>query len=760
MFFNDLFEDDDKSLKKNNPCWKGYHPVGTKEKAGKTVPNCVPEDKELEEQLDETFHFQGYQIDVNPATKILTVSRNGQVLHTEKTSMVGRPGGAESIKRRVSTIIDRLEDEKYPDDLEVREDKWQTEIKTIPPKVTLNGVTFEYNKDTNMVQIFKGGKMVGYFKYTGPKNYSNYRATLEPKASELHTGDSYVGPASRTVGQYSEKPSANPLNRLSLPQDVQSKVFRQHDIDTSEIGDISYDNAAKWSNVNKRKKAKQNQGVEEDTKSELYANAVEKIKKALSNPKLDPATRKEYEARLAKFESLNEINYQRVLPGVRSAGQELGKRYLKQYNDIIARGGQRLRPTYPSAIGATIAATVIPRGNVTEILGVVQRKDDSRTAFQVAFNQAGSIVEKHLEGLSRSEIEAVYHNLSVANQVLPAGENVLLEPQAEDINESLVLEFAKTSQDKRAAKKNDDNDEEAAQKDPTLSYHGRNPEVRNLLRQAYKDFPSADNDIEAVFASVGKQRKITDKHFKQVDTTVQRQQNVLRSVNQELANTEEELKKTEKENARQEGDIRKLIKSVGDANRRYDDQERRFRSYTARVAKGEITPQMKAIAQGAQEVERQSDVANNVQQQPQQQVRAGMYDKDIPVTEAGITLVAKHYFTPYGTLPNELINNFGFKKDNRGWYLPQWNTSSRNFDRLFTQARRAFGDPQTTRLNEAVEPNRAGFNPSGTKDVWQAKIRNVQVLQNDPALQDEESQQAIADRLGELQKEGINNGWM
>lgn len=27
---------------KDNPCWKGYKPVGTKQKGGKTVPNCVP----------------------------------------------------------------------------------------------------------------------------------------------------------------------------------------------------------------------------------------------------------------------------------------------------------------------------------------------------------------------------------------------------------------------------------------------------------------------------------------------------------------------------------------------------------------------------------------------------------------------------------------------------------------------------------------------------------------------------------------------
>ena len=40
MFLNQLFE----GLRnpKDNPCWKGYHPVGTKQKDGRTVPNCVP----------------------------------------------------------------------------------------------------------------------------------------------------------------------------------------------------------------------------------------------------------------------------------------------------------------------------------------------------------------------------------------------------------------------------------------------------------------------------------------------------------------------------------------------------------------------------------------------------------------------------------------------------------------------------------------------------------------------------------------------
>ena len=39
----------DESLKTENPCWKGYKPVGVKTKKGRKVPNCVPEEFELGE---------------------------------------------------------------------------------------------------------------------------------------------------------------------------------------------------------------------------------------------------------------------------------------------------------------------------------------------------------------------------------------------------------------------------------------------------------------------------------------------------------------------------------------------------------------------------------------------------------------------------------------------------------------------------------------------------------------------------------------
>ena len=31
-----------------DPCWKGYKQLGMKKKGKKTVPNCVPEDKDTD----------------------------------------------------------------------------------------------------------------------------------------------------------------------------------------------------------------------------------------------------------------------------------------------------------------------------------------------------------------------------------------------------------------------------------------------------------------------------------------------------------------------------------------------------------------------------------------------------------------------------------------------------------------------------------------------------------------------------------------
>lgn len=57
MFISDLFSYADYSTAQKiteskgkisaaeDPCWKGYHMVGTKSKSGREVPNCVPGEK-------------------------------------------------------------------------------------------------------------------------------------------------------------------------------------------------------------------------------------------------------------------------------------------------------------------------------------------------------------------------------------------------------------------------------------------------------------------------------------------------------------------------------------------------------------------------------------------------------------------------------------------------------------------------------------------------------------------------------------------
>lgn len=47
--------------KMKDPCWKNYKMVGTKQKDGKTVPNCVPEEN-LDEDIEEIFEVTGLEL--------------------------------------------------------------------------------------------------------------------------------------------------------------------------------------------------------------------------------------------------------------------------------------------------------------------------------------------------------------------------------------------------------------------------------------------------------------------------------------------------------------------------------------------------------------------------------------------------------------------------------------------------------------------------------------------------------------------------
>jgi hypothetical protein len=44
-----IIDEEKKKMKGKDPCWKGYEMVGTKKKGGREVPNCVPEEVEINE---------------------------------------------------------------------------------------------------------------------------------------------------------------------------------------------------------------------------------------------------------------------------------------------------------------------------------------------------------------------------------------------------------------------------------------------------------------------------------------------------------------------------------------------------------------------------------------------------------------------------------------------------------------------------------------------------------------------------------------
>ena len=66
---------------KDNPCWKGYHPVGTKKKRGKTVPNCVPVNEGKEKYTLELVRHPDYD-----TLRISSNHQNGWVEVRGKTN--------------------------------------------------------------------------------------------------------------------------------------------------------------------------------------------------------------------------------------------------------------------------------------------------------------------------------------------------------------------------------------------------------------------------------------------------------------------------------------------------------------------------------------------------------------------------------------------------------------------------------------------------------------------------------------------------
>lgn len=101
--------DEAKKMKGKDPCWTGYQMVGTKEKGGKTVPNCVPEEVQEDWQdvnrKDKTDGLSQKAVDAyrreNPGSKLKTAV-------TEKNPKGKRAKRRKSFCSRMSGMKKRL----------------------------------------------------------------------------------------------------------------------------------------------------------------------------------------------------------------------------------------------------------------------------------------------------------------------------------------------------------------------------------------------------------------------------------------------------------------------------------------------------------------------------------------------------------------------------------------------------------------------------------------------------------------------------
>lgn len=81
-------------------CWKGYKAVGTKEKDGKTVPNCVPEAFERDEEMERSIAAKQKKYDTDP-------SAIGDPLDNDERNYLRRKGSADMLNGR-KQVIDQI----------------------------------------------------------------------------------------------------------------------------------------------------------------------------------------------------------------------------------------------------------------------------------------------------------------------------------------------------------------------------------------------------------------------------------------------------------------------------------------------------------------------------------------------------------------------------------------------------------------------------------------------------------------------------
>jgi len=120
--------------KKDDPCWKGYRMYGKKNKGGKQVPNCVPEETQVSEGI--------YGIEDSPMSA------------TNSVKAMENSGGNKKMSRSASLIKSIYKNKGVSESMYdwEKEDKG-AKGKEVTAKITLTGGKTMTGKDRDTVEI-------------------------------------------------------------------------------------------------------------------------------------------------------------------------------------------------------------------------------------------------------------------------------------------------------------------------------------------------------------------------------------------------------------------------------------------------------------------------------------------------------------------------------------------------------------------------------------------------------------------------------
>ena len=187
----------DESLKTDNPCWKGYHPVGTKKKNGKTVPNCVPTNEN--EIPGHSIGFTGGVgpgLQSNVAEAPIELDRDNPMASTIHSHQGANPGSIEYRIMRARRQLRDLAEQAESDSPLV----WQ-HIARLFPELAMNIEQINHGLGELKNIRSKGGKNsrnipaleavmppIKAAKPTAPKTVKPKAKTSACKAGQVQTG--------------------------------------------------------------------------------------------------------------------------------------------------------------------------------------------------------------------------------------------------------------------------------------------------------------------------------------------------------------------------------------------------------------------------------------------------------------------------------------------------------------------------------------------------------------------------------------------